>query len=133
MSTQYQTEPPATASVILHTTAGPLTISIFAQQTPLTSRNFIQHCLDGYYDNCTFHRISPGFVIQTGDPTNTGEGGQNIYDLERDFERYDAPWAKVQGKDVGERIHFGDELHGRLHFNRRGLVGMAKMDQNEGG
>ena len=133
MSTQYQTEPPATATVLLHTTAGPLTISVFAQQTPLTSRNFMQHCLDGYYDNCTFHRVSPGFVIQTGDPTGTGEGGQNIYDLERDLERYDAPWAKVLGNDVGEKIRFGDEIHGRLHFNRRGLVGMAKMDQKEGG
>ena len=133
MSTQYITEPPPTASVILHTTAGPLTISLFAQQTPLTSRNFIQHCLDGYYDGCTFHRISPGFVIQTGDPTNTGEGGQNIYDLERDYERYDAPWARELGREVGEKIGFGDEVHSRLKFNRRGLVGMARMDQGAGG
>lgn len=132
MSTHYTTEPPPTASVLLHTSAGPIQLSLFAQQTPLTSRNFLQHCLDGTYDNCTFHRISPGFVIQTGDPTNTGEGGQSIYDLEKNFERYDALWARETGREVGEKIDFKDEIHSRLKFNRRGLVGMAKMGEGYG-
>jgi peptidyl-prolyl cis-trans isomerase SDCCAG10 len=51
MSTHYNTEPPPTASIILHTTAGAIPISLFAAQTPLTTRNFLQHCLDGTYDN----------------------------------------------------------------------------------
>ena len=125
MSSHYTTEPPATASVLLHTTAGSLTISLFANQTPLTCRNFLQHVLDEDYDNTIFHRVSPGFVIQTGDPTGTGEGGTNIYE-DREFERYDEDWARLQGREVGEKINFGDELHSRLKFNRRGLVGMAK-------
>ncbi|KAG9780770.1 cyclophilin-like protein, partial [Aureobasidium melanogenum] len=125
MASSYTTEPPPTASVLLQTTAGPLTISIFANQTPLTSRNFLQHVLDGYYDNNIFHRVSPGFVIQTGDPTGTGEGGQSIYE-DREFERYDEDWARVTGREKDEPIRFGDELHSRLKFNRRGLVGMAK-------
>ncbi|KIV86200.1 hypothetical protein PV11_01828 [Exophiala sideris] len=125
MSSQYTTEPPPTASVLLHTTAGPLTISLFANQTPLTCRNFLQHVLDEDYSNNIFHRVSPGFVIQTGDPTGTGEGGQNIYE-DREFNRYDEDWARVMGREKDEKIQFGDEIHSRLKFNRRGLVGMAK-------
>lgn len=120
MSSHYTTEPPPTASVLLHTTAGPIQISLFAAQTPLTSRNFIQHILDGYYDSTTFHRVVPGFVIQGGDPTGTGEGGESIYE-DREFEL---------NPRTGEKMVFGDELHSRLRFNRRGLVGMAKMGES---
>ncbi|KIW39066.1 uncharacterized protein PV06_08878 [Exophiala oligosperma] len=132
MSSHYTTEPPPTASVLLHTTAGPLTLSLFANQTPLTCRNFLQHVLDEDYNNNIFHRIVPGFVIQTGDPTGTGEGGQNIYE-DREFERYDEDWARVMGREKDERIRFGDEIHSRLKFNRRGLVGMAKGSGEGGG
>lgn len=125
MSSHYATEPPPTATVLLHTTAGPLTISLFAAQTPLTCRNFLQHVLDEDYSGTLFHRVAPGFVIQTGDPTGTGEGGTNIYE-DREFEHYDDDWARVMGREKGEKIRFGDEVHSRLKFNRRGLVGMAK-------
>ncbi len=120
MSTHYTTEPPPTASVLLHTTAGPIQISLFATQTPLASRNFLQHILDGYYTSTSFHRVVPGFVIQGGDPTGTGEGGESIYE-DREFE-LDAR--------TGEKVVFGDEVHSRLKLNRRGLVGMAKMGEN---
>lgn len=132
MSSHYTTEPPPTASVLLHTTAGPLTVSLFANQTPLTCRNFLQHVLDEDYTNNIFHRVSPGFVIQTGDPTGTGEGGQNIYE-DREFERYDDDWARLMGREKDEKIVFGDEVHSRLKFNRRGLVGMAKGTGNGAG
>lgn len=46
----------------------------------MASRNFIQHCLEGYYLNTTFHRLISGFMIQGGDPTGTGMGGESIYD-----------------------------------------------------
>ena len=120
MSSHYTTEPPPTASVLLQTTAGPIQISLFATQTPLASRNFLQHILDGYYDSTTFHRVVPGFVIQGGDPTGTGEGGESIYD-DREFE---------MDARTGEKVVFGDEVHSRLKFNRRGLVGMAKMGES---
>jgi peptidyl-prolyl cis-trans isomerase SDCCAG10 len=120
MSSHYTTEPPPTASVLLKTTAGPIQISLFATQTPLASRNFLQHILDGYYDSTTFHRVVPGFVIQGGDPTGTGEGGESIYD-DREFE--------IDAR-TGEKVVFGDEVHSRLRFNRRGLVGMAKMGES---
>ncbi|KAF7503772.1 hypothetical protein GJ744_003264 [Endocarpon pusillum] len=120
MSSHYTTEPPPTASVLLHTTAGPIQISLFATQTPLASRNFLQHILDGYYTSTTFHRVVPGFVIQGGDPTGTGEGGESIYE-DREFE--------IDAR-TGEKVVFGDEVHSRLKLNRRGLVGMAKMGES---
>jgi peptidyl-prolyl cis-trans isomerase SDCCAG10 len=103
MSSTYNLEPNPTAKVVLHTTAGDLELELFAKQTPLTSRNFLQLCLDGYYDNTVFHRLVPGFIVQGGDPTGTGQGGESSYDGEP----------------------FADEFHSRLKFNRRGLLGMA--------
>ena len=107
MSAVYNLEPPPTAKVLLTTTSGDLLLELFAKQTPLASRNFLQHCLDGYYNGTLFHRLVPGFIIQGGDPTNTGEGGESIYPGAAPFE---------------------DEFHSRLKYTRRGLLGMA----NEG-
>ncbi|ORY56941.1 cyclophilin-like domain-containing protein [Pseudomassariella vexata] len=130
MSSIYNLEPQPTASVILHTTQGDLSVELFAKQTPLTSRNFLQLCLDGYYDNTIFHRLVPGFILQGGDPTGSGNGGECIYDggaLNGDLD----PWPEDQrhGKNAGPTgVNFKDEFHSRLKFNRRGLLGMA----NEG-
>ncbi|KAF9884936.1 Peptidyl-prolyl isomerase cwc27 [Aspergillus nanangensis] len=121
MSTHYATEPNPTASATLNTTLGPLHISLFASQAPLTCRNFLQHCQDNYYAGTIFHRIVPDFIIQGGDPTGTGEGGTSIYEYP-EFE-YD-PTAR----DPNEKVVLRDELHSRLRFNRRGLVGMAKSE-----
>ncbi|OTA54880.1 peptidyl-prolyl isomerase CWC27 [Hypoxylon sp. EC38] len=130
MSSIYNLEPQPTASLILHTTQGDLSVELFAKQTPLTSRNFLQHCLDGYYDNTIFHRLVPGFIIQGGDPTGTGNGGESIYDGGAYSGDLD-PWPMDQrhGKNAGPTgVNFKDEFHSRLKFNRRGLLGMA----NEG-
>ena len=103
MSSVYNVEPQPTAKVLLETTSGDILLELFAKQTPLASRNFLQLCLDGYYNGTIFHRLVPGFVIQGGDPAGTGEGGEAIYDGGL----------------------FEDEFHSRLKFNRRGLLGMA--------
>lgn len=58
--------------------------------------------MEGYYNDCIFHRLIKNFIVQTGDPTGTGFGGESIY-----------------GKP------FKDEFHSRLRFTRRGLVAMA--------
>ncbi|EHA21763.1 hypothetical protein CBS63078_10245 [Aspergillus niger] len=126
MSTHYNTEPTATASATLHTTLGPLHIALFASQTPLTCRNFLQHIQDNYYAGTIFHRIIPNFILQGGDPTGTGSGGTSIYE-EPEFE-YD-PTAR----DPNEKVVLRDELHSRLRFNRRGLVGMAKAEDGSYG
>ncbi|KAH9898752.1 cyclophilin-like protein [Xylariomycetidae sp. FL2044] len=130
MSSIYNLEPQPTASLIFHTTLGDLSVELFAKQTPLTSRNFLQLCLDGYYDDTIFHRLVPGFIIQGGDPTGTGNGGESIYDGGAYSGDLD-PWPMDQrrGKNAGPTgVNFRDEFHSRLKFNRRGLLGMA----NEG-
>ncbi|CAO3637013.1 unnamed protein product [Mucor hiemalis] len=43
------------------------------------SNNFLALCASGYYDNCVFHRNIPGFMLQTGNPTGTGKGGNSIW------------------------------------------------------
>ncbi|KAJ5754269.1 hypothetical protein N7533_003812 [Penicillium manginii] len=126
MSTQYASEPNPTASVTLNTTIGPIHIALFANQAPLTSKNFLQHCKDNYYAGTIFHRIAPGFVIQGGDPTGTGSGGTSIYEYP-EFE-YDP-----EARDPNERVVLRDEIHSRLRFNRRGLVGMAKSEDGSYG
>jgi len=75
MSSNYVQEPPTTGKVILYTSHGELDIELWTRETPLACRNFIQLCMEGYYDNTIFHRIIPSFMIQGGDPTGTGTGG----------------------------------------------------------
>lgn len=137
MSSLYNLEPQPTASCILHTTHGPISLELFAQQTPLTSRNFLQLALDGYYDGTIFHRLIPGFILQGGDPTGTGHGGESIFDsgalsAPRPPEG-DGIWPMEErtGSNAGPRgVGFKDEFHSRLKFNRRGLLGMANEGPN---
>jgi peptidyl-prolyl cis-trans isomerase SDCCAG10 len=74
MSEIYILEPPTFGRVIFDTTCGPLDILLWSKECPKTCLNFIQLCLDGYYNGCTFHTIIKDFIVQTGDPTNTGYG-----------------------------------------------------------
>ncbi|KAG2223588.1 hypothetical protein INT45_001670 [Circinella minor] len=111
MSNIYALEPHTNGKVILHTTAGDVEIELWCKETPKASRNFIQLCMEGYYDNTIFHRIVPNFIMQGGDPSGTGQGGESIYEDEE----------------------FPNEYHSRLRFNRRGLVGMANMGDGEQG
>lgn len=48
---------------------------LFDEDVPVTVQNFIKLVQSGYYTGLTFHRVEPGFVIQTGDPTGSGAGG----------------------------------------------------------
>ncbi|KAF4123657.1 peptidyl-prolyl cis-trans isomerase SDCCAG10 [Geosmithia morbida] len=127
MSAIYNLEPQPTASAILHTTLGEISVELFAKQTPLTCRNFLQLALDGYYDGTVFHRLVSGFIVQGGDPTGTGNGGESIYDggaLSGDLDPW--PMEMRRGRNAGEHgVNFRDEFHSRLKFNRRGLLGMA--------
>ncbi|XP_076973412.1 spliceosome-associated protein CWC27 homolog isoform X2 [Tamandua tetradactyla] len=110
MSNIYIQEPPTNGKVLLKTTAGDIDIELWSKEAPKACRNFIQLCLEAYYDNTIFHRVVPGFVVQGGDPTGTGTGGESIYG---------AP--------------FKDEFHSRLRFNRRGLVAMANAGPHDNG
>ncbi|KAG0459504.1 hypothetical protein HPP92_022632 [Vanilla planifolia] len=81
---------------------GPLDIELWPKEAPKAVRNFVQLCLEGYFVGTIFHRIIKSFLIQGGDPTGSGTGGESIYG---------GPFA--------------DEFHSRLRFNHRGLLACA--------
>lgn len=110
MSNIYIQEPPTSGKVLLKTTVGDIDVELWTKECPKACRNFIQLCLEGYFDGLIFHRLVKGFIVQTGDPTGTGCGGESVNG---------AP--------------FKDEFHSRLKFNRRGMVGMANAGKNDNG
>lgn len=65
--------------VLLETTVGDIDIELWSKETPKACRNFVQLCMEGYYDGVIFHRVVRGFIAQGGDPTGTGQGGESIY------------------------------------------------------
>ncbi len=65
--------------VIMHTNMGDIKLRLFPSEAPLATENFITHAKNGYYDGITFHRIIQDFMIQGGDPTATGSGGESIW------------------------------------------------------
>ncbi|KAF8981903.1 Peptidyl-prolyl isomerase cwc27 [Entomortierella lignicola] len=104
MSNIYLLEPHTNGKVILHTSYGDISIELWPKEAPKACRNFVQLCMEGYYNDTIFHRIVAGFIIQGGDPEGTGLGGESCYEGGQPF---------------------ADEFHSRLRFVRRGLVAMA--------
>lgn len=102
MSSVYNLEPPTRGKVVIHTSYGPLDIELWPKEAPKSVRNFVQLCLEGYYDGSLFHRVIKSFLVQGGDPTGSGTGGRSIYGTV-----------------------FPDEFHSRLRFNHRGLLASA--------
>lgn len=66
-------------AAIMHTTMGDIHLRLFAKDCPKTVENFVTHCRNGYYNGHIFHRVIRQFMIQTGDPTGTGTGGESIW------------------------------------------------------
>ncbi|KAF8523093.1 cyclophilin-like domain-containing protein [Hysterangium stoloniferum] len=58
---------------------GSLNLELYCEKAPKTCYNFLMLARTGKYENCLFHRLVPGFMIQTGDPTGTGSGGQSYW------------------------------------------------------
>lgn len=61
--------------IVIKTDKGNIDATIFASKTPVTAANFLNLAKRGYYDGIKFHRVIPNFMIQGGDPTETGRGG----------------------------------------------------------
>ena len=93
----------------IKTNHGDLRIKLFPKQAPKTVANFVALSKDGYYDGVIFHRIIKDFMIQGGDPTGIGMGGESIY---------------------GES--FEDEFSEEL-YNIRGALSMANAGPNTNG
>ncbi|KAL1380652.1 hypothetical protein pipiens_014035 [Culex pipiens pipiens] len=110
MSNIYIQEPPTSGKVLLKTTVGDIDIELWSRECPLACRNFVQLCMEGYYNGTVFHRLVKGFIVQGGDPNGDGTGGESIY---------------------GHT--FRDEFHSRLRFVRRGLVAMANSGKHDNG
>lgn len=66
-------------SVLIETTMGNVTVRLFPDEAPKAVENFLTHAKQGYYDGVTFHRVINNFMIQGGDPTATGRGGESIW------------------------------------------------------
>ena len=65
--------------VTVHTNLGDFTLELFLEVAPKTVENFVTHAKNGYYNGVIVHRVIEDFMIQGGDPTGTGMGGESIY------------------------------------------------------
>lgn len=76
-----QLEKPAKGEkiAVMQTNMGNIKIRLFPEVAPKAVENFISHAENGYYDGLIFHRVINDFMIQGGDPTGTGRGGESIY------------------------------------------------------
>ncbi|MBD3792556.1 MAG: peptidylprolyl isomerase [Campylobacterales bacterium] len=68
--------------VVLETNQGTIEVKMFPKVAPLAVENFTTHVQNGYYNGLIFHRVIKNFMIQGGDPTGTGTGGESIWNKE---------------------------------------------------
>ena len=81
---------------VMHTSLGDISIRLFKEKVPRTVENFVTHAKNGYYDGLIFHRVIKDFMIQGGDPTGTGCGGESIY-VEKFEDEFDADLHNIKG------------------------------------
>jgi len=97
-------------TVVLETTQGVIEIKLFPETAPKACENFTKLVEKGYYNGIIFHRVIKNFMIQGGDPTGTGRGGESI-------------WGKP----------FEDEFSSTLQFNKTGILAMANSGPGTNG
>lgn len=109
------------SKVTIETTEGTITAKIFNKYAPLAAQNFLTHAKEGYYNNTEFFRVVKDFMIQGGDPENSGQGGQSIWasDAHRD-------------KKIDPGTGFKNEIDPHLYFIR-GAIGMANAGPGTNG
>ena len=100
----------STTVAVIKTTMGTIEIELFEKETPKTVENFVGLANKGYYNGVIFHRVIDNFMIQGGDPTGTGRGGESI-------------WGKK----------FDDEIDSNLVFDKEGILAMANAGKNTNG
>ncbi|MEK6942084.1 MAG: peptidylprolyl isomerase [archaeon] len=99
-----------TPLVVLKTTQGTIEVRLFPEIAPKACENFLGLVKKGYYDGTIFHRIIKDFMIQGGDPTGTGTGGQSIFGHP-----------------------FENEVGDQMEFDRQGLLAMANAGPGTNG
>lgn len=95
---------------VMETSMGTVEIELYEQATPKTIKNFVGLAEKNFYDGVTFHRVIDNFMIQGGDPTGTGRGGESFYG--RPFE---------------------DEIVDTLKHTSAGILSMANAGPNTNG
>ncbi|MEA3290089.1 MAG: peptidylprolyl isomerase [Campylobacterota bacterium] len=95
---------------VFETTQGKMELELRPDLAPLAVENFSTHIKNGYYNGIIFHRIIKRFMVQGGDPTGTGRGGESI-------------WGKP----------FKDEFTPKAMFNKAGILAMANAGRNTNG
>eukprot|EP00933_Yihiella_yeosuensis_P025535 TRINITY_DN19801_c0_g1_i1.p1 TRINITY_DN19801_c0_g1~~TRINITY_DN19801_c0_g1_i1.p1 ORF type:complete len:183 (-),score=28.14 TRINITY_DN19801_c0_g1_i1:102-650(-) len=100
--------------VVLYTSMGEIEVELYWNHAPKTCMNFYELSKRSYYDNTLFHRIVNGFVIQGGDPTGTGRGGESIYGPS--FEDEIHPGLKHTGAGVLSMANAGPDSNGSQFF-----------------
>ena len=93
--------------ITLHTDKGDIEGTLFASKVPVTSANFLNLAKRGYYDGVSFHRVIANFMIQGGDPTESGRGGPGY--------------------------RFADEFDKSLRHNKAGIFSMANAGAGTNG
>ena len=96
--------------VVLETNQGVIEIKLMSNIAPKACENFTKLVEKGYYNGLTFHRVIKDFMIQGGDPTGTGAGGESI-------------WGKS----------FADEFDNKVKFDSPGILAMANAGPNTNG
>jgi peptidylprolyl isomerase len=96
--------------VILETNQGLIEVKLMPEAAPKACENFITLAKKGYYNGLIFHRVIKDFMIQGGDPTGTGSGGESC-------------WGK----------NFQDEVSPKVQFDAPGILAMANSGPNTNG
>ncbi|XP_035686732.1 peptidyl-prolyl cis-trans isomerase-like 4 [Branchiostoma floridae] len=104
-------------AVILETTLGDITVDLLTEERPRTCLNFLKLCKMKYYNFCLFHSVQRNFMVQTGDPTGTGRGGESIFsklygDQARFFEMETNPRLKHRKVGTVSMVNNGGNMHG---------------------
>ena len=107
----YQLKPIGAGDTLatIKTNMGEIKVKLFPEEAPKTVENYTTHAKNGYYNGLIFHRVIKDFMIQGGDPTGTGMGGESI-------------WGDS----------FEDEFDVKLH-NIKGALSMANAGPNTNG
>ncbi|MCJ8749923.1 hypothetical protein PDJAM_G00193110 [Pangasius djambal] len=104
-------------AVLLETTLGDIVVDLYTEERPKACLNFLKLCKIKSYNYCLIHNVQRDFIIQTGDPTGTGRGGESVFcklygDQARFFEAEKAPRIKHKKKGTVSMVNNGNEQHG---------------------
>ncbi|KAI7800095.1 Peptidylprolyl isomerase cyclophilin-like 4 [Triplophysa rosa] len=104
-------------AVLLETTLGDIVIDLYTEERPKASLNFLKLCRIKYYNYCLIHNVQRDFIVQTGDPTGTGRGGESVFsklygDQARFFESEKMPRIKHRKKGTVSMVNNGSDQHG---------------------